>query len=77
MGMPDAPDVWGHVKPWREEVSLGQERATAGKYKIEERLLLLGENSETKSCRLPGKLDIHSPRQTTSLMVYLAKVPIC
>lgn len=23
MGMPDAPDVWGHLKPWREEVSLG------------------------------------------------------
>jgi len=30
MGMPDAPDVWGHVNSWREGVSLGQERATAG-----------------------------------------------
>lgn len=40
-------------------------------------VLLLGENSETKSCRLPGKLDIHSPRQITGLVAYLAKVPMC
>lgn len=48
-----------------------------GQYRIEGCLLLLGENSETKSCRLPGKLDVHSPRQITGLMAYLAKMPVC
>lgn len=30
MGMPDAPGVWGRLKSWREGVSMGQDRATAG-----------------------------------------------
>lgn len=72
MGMPDAPDVWGHVKSWREGVSLGQERATAGT--IQDWITPASSwrsQSETEACRPHGKQGIHSPRQIVVLMAYL------